>query len=198
MGTKWAGAVALATAVMFAACASVAHADMTTNITDPGTVTSPPETVLAPDGSYGGFDQDVTTLVDTPLDPGIVNDAFTPTWHCRTASTQKTRKGVTGGFLWRFQRNRHWCYNGIRIKNVSTTYSTAVGTFWKYDGIVKRDYNESGCPNTSCWYYGSTTKSEFESLIPVPFTNITEHNKPWIRQTVFSDGHATATTNCGC
>lgn len=194
MNTKWrVRAVALATTILFAACAATASADVT--MSTPGTTTDTATTVAAD----GGTTTETDTLVDTALDPGIVNDAFTPHWRCRTIQTTRTRHGVTGGLLWQFERNRHWCYNGIRIKNVSTTYSGTKGSgTWEWTGIIANNYNESGCPTTSCWYYGSTTKGLMTSLIPIPFTTITEHNKPWIRQTVFSDGHATTTTNCGC
>lgn len=106
---------------------------------------------------------------------------------------------TTNSLLWRIDQTVYWCtdFHGHFLGGKPTvTRSHAQGKLWKWDGwtdVITAQHKKN--PNR----YVFRVAAAVHSLLPLPFTDLREHNKPYIRQTIYPDpGHATWASSCGC
>jgi hypothetical protein len=115
-------------------------------------------------------------------------------WHFREYRDGST----TNSMLWEIVQNVYWCNDGSGHFNgkPTVTRSHAVGSLWAWDGWTSV---VTALHKTNPSRYEFRVAAALHSLVPLPFTNITEHNYPYIRQTVYpSPGQATWASSCGC
>jgi hypothetical protein len=110
------------------------------------------------------------------------------------------RDGVgTNSLLWRIDQTAYWCtdFHGHFLGGKPTvTRSHDTGDLWHWDGwtsVITARHKRN--PNR----YVFRIAAAVHSLLPLPFTDLREHNYPYVRQTIYPDpGQATWASSCGC
>lgn len=148
----------------------------------------------------------LSTLILCAISAGIHTPKAEASWvgvlhghqsaDCWWASVEKVRTGVLTFDLWHFKQKMVWCSNPgphccghtVVVKS-STTITHSEGPTWNWGGVD----GTRATKHTDRRY--RFTRVNFDGITPTGFV---EHNHPWIKMTVYANGHFTYDTDCGC